>query len=142
MATERDFIEAIDCRFPYASEAEWMAAVDRGAAISPNAAFMVLHEICRPPEGIRPSASQLMKIYEYWSARFSHPGMEIVREAALALIEGRSLPADDAVRLIHALEEYPDISIALDVVVMAVGDQRHIVREAAKGVRARWKVAS
>jgi len=47
--TEAEFIEAIGFRFPYQDFDKCRSLIKLGASISANAAFMVLHEICRTP---------------------------------------------------------------------------------------------
>ncbi len=47
--SEKEFIESIDCRFPYFSEKKWKDIVMQSFNVNNNAVFAVLHEMCRPP---------------------------------------------------------------------------------------------
>ncbi len=40
--TEKEFIDSIDCKFPYQDELEWQKTIELGCLISSNAAFAVL----------------------------------------------------------------------------------------------------
>jgi len=51
MRSEREFILAIDCRFPFHDRDAALRAIDEGCAISSNAACVVIDEIVRPPAG-------------------------------------------------------------------------------------------
>jgi len=62
---ENEFILKIDNSFPYKDDEKWKALVDEGASISPNASYMVLHEICRPPKRPRITGKQRLDMLEY-----------------------------------------------------------------------------
>jgi len=48
--TEQEFISSIDCNFPYEDIALAKELILQARSISPNAVFMVLHEILRAPK--------------------------------------------------------------------------------------------
>jgi hypothetical protein len=139
MNPEQEFINEIDCRFPYDDDEAWKSLVNRGVAISPNAAFMVLHEICRPPVSGRPSPARLKQMFNYWRQRFHHPAVEIAEVAATALIDGQELQIDDAIDQIQAIERFPDASIALDIFLFVTDDIEGRVQDAVDSVRRKWQ---
>ena len=59
---DEDFAVMIDARFAYGDETEWKRLVDLGRSISPNAHFVTLGEICRPPASavVTPAAQRRM----------------------------------------------------------------------------------
>ena len=48
---EEEFLNSIDCRFPYEDKGKWRALILQGKNISDNASFGVLEEIARKPHG-------------------------------------------------------------------------------------------
>ncbi len=71
--TEEEFIKTVDCLFPYDDEVQAIELIKIGSAISPNAAFMVLHEICRPPRSSHVAASRVNELLAKWTAAAHHP---------------------------------------------------------------------
>ncbi len=47
---ESEFITHIDCHFPYQDRQEASRLIDLACQLSPDAAFMVAHELARPPQ--------------------------------------------------------------------------------------------
>jgi hypothetical protein len=63
--TEEDFVTAIDCAFPYRRPVRWRRLSAAAAHISPNAAFMVLHEVCRLPLSRSATLAERREIIEH-----------------------------------------------------------------------------
>jgi hypothetical protein len=57
----------IDCRLPYRDEPEWKRLVDLGRSISPNAHFITLDEIAKPPRSVEVTAAEQLAMVRYWS---------------------------------------------------------------------------
>ena len=51
--TEDDFIDRIDCNFPYHDKKESIRLIEESATFSTNATFTVIEEICRIPNNER-----------------------------------------------------------------------------------------
>jgi hypothetical protein len=112
---ELEFIEKIDCRFPYHAPIEWRRLSARAARISPNAAFMVFHEICRAPARTKVSKAQASKILEHLSRRFRHPLVRVISPAVQALVSGKSLSEASALALMRKVAKYPNQFNALSL---------------------------
>jgi hypothetical protein len=65
MRTEDEFIAAIDCRFPYDDVALAQSLIDEACSISGNAAFMVAHELARPPMSCAAADSRRLELLDY-----------------------------------------------------------------------------
>lgn len=87
--TDEEFIEIVDCRFAYDDKVQASELIKLGLAISPNAAFMVLHEICRPPRSSQVVASRVNELFEKWTAAVQHPLVLEVLPVATAMIQNR-----------------------------------------------------
>lgn len=120
--TETEFIESIDCSFPYNSEAEWRPLIELGTSISPNAAFMVLHELCRPPTGIAVPKARIEAILDCWNQHFKHPLVGQVLPAAKAMIDGQTIAVDTALRTMRVVAAYRGQYNALSIPYFACDD--------------------
>jgi len=80
--TEDEFIKTVDCRFPYDDEVRARELIKLGSAISPNAAFMVLHEICRPPCSSQVVISRVNVLLGEWIVAVRHPLVQEVLPVA------------------------------------------------------------
>lgn len=47
--TEQEFLDSIDCNFPYFDEKKWKELILQSFTINNNAVFCILDEVCRPP---------------------------------------------------------------------------------------------
>jgi hypothetical protein len=115
---EKPFTEAIDCRFPYESD-KASALIWRGWAISLNAAFCVLHELCRPPKQSSVPKERLRELVSEWATGPDHPLKEPLLEAAHALVDGAYLPWREGVEMMKRVGDYDGQGAALAIVYMA-----------------------
>ncbi len=120
--SETEFIEKIDGNFPYHSEPEWRALVELGASISQNAAYMVLHEICRAPRSKKVTLKSKRAMLEYWRQNFNHPTMTSVLRAAEVMIKGEELPVEESMSIMKIISAYPNQYNALSIPYFACDD--------------------
>jgi len=139
---EEEFINTIDARFPYDSELSWKDLIGRAAKLSPNAAFAVLHEICRPPHSIRTTPDQLKRMINYWRRHFDHPIASVIEEAAVAMIEGRDLPVQDVIDRMWITAKHPNLYAALAILYMSCNDPTDRLEPIYDGIIQAWKAAS
>jgi len=136
--SEQEFDESIDCRFPYHDVSKWKTIIQTAISISANAAFKVLHEVCRPPRSSEVTPQVQKRIFEHWSGHFSHSLVPIVSKAAIALIEGRELSVADACETMAAVADYPGEYNALAVVYFSCDDVDGKVDELYERIIQRW----
>jgi hypothetical protein len=136
--TETEFIESIDCQFPYDAEEKWRSLIEQGARISPNAAFMVLHELCRPPSGVLVYPHAIEAMLKHWCQQFEHPLVEAVLPAAEAMIKGKGLPADACMEIMRSVAAYQDQYNALAIPYFACDDTEGKVDEFYQAIIANW----
>jgi hypothetical protein len=137
-AAEKEFRDEIDCRFPYGDLDQCKSLIDRGIAISPEAAFAVLHEICRPGRGVPVSADRLIQLVEYWRSRFDHPAAEMLREVAHSMILKRYLPVDEVIARMGILAEYPGLYSALAILYFSCDGVEGRLDPIMAGIKKRW----
>lgn len=117
---EVEFIDSIDCQFPYDTEEKWRHLITQGVSISPNSAFMILHEVCRPP---RPIDHNVLKvILKQWCQQFPHPLVEIVLPAAESMINGKELPVANCLDIMRIVAAYKGQYNALSIPYFACDD--------------------
>ena len=116
---EPPFQASIDARFPY-EDASASVLIQQGWAISLNAAFCVLDELCRPPltSGAVPK-DRLRKLLAEWAAGPDHPLKLPVLRAARALIEGKSLDWQEGVELMKQVGSFDGQRAALGIAYFA-----------------------
>lgn len=136
--TEIEFIETVDGRFPYDDAILARELIDLGVAISPNAAFMVLHEICRPPRSCAVSGGRLNELLAEWTVVFCHPLVEEVLPAATAMIKNREISAKDAIHLIKSISGYANQFNALSIAYFACDDIAGEVESEYQAVIGAW----
>lgn len=122
MRTEEEFIDAVDCRFPYRQEAQAHRLIAEACAISSNAAFMVVHELARRPQGSPADDSTCLALLERLSDRFEHPLRDAVIGVARRMITGDQLQVQECVELMRAVARHRDQFNALAVVYFSCED--------------------
>ncbi len=120
--SETEFIEKIDGNFPYHSEPEWQALVKLGASISSNAAYMVLHEICRVPHSEKVTQKSKRALLEYWRQNFNHPTTTSVLRAAEVMIQDEELSVEESMSIMECIATYPNQYNALSIPYFACDD--------------------
>ena len=136
------FTAPIDCRFPYdvASASE---IIRKGWQVSLNAAFCVLHELCRPPEGSAVEKNRLRELVAVWIEGPNHPLKAPVLGAANALIDGTRLQWREGVELMKRIGDFDGQRAALAIAYFASdcdtadGDQALTKTDAE--IRERWE---
>ncbi|MCX7427224.1 MAG: hypothetical protein NTW96_16550 [Planctomycetia bacterium] len=137
--TEAEFIASIDCQFPYDNEAECCRLCEMGAHISPNAAFMVLHELCRQPRSGNVTTEVLKRILSYWNGCFSHPLAPLLTQIVTTRIEGKELSVNDAMNAMRVISEYPHEYNALAIAYFSCDDVEGKVDDLDESICANWR---
>jgi hypothetical protein len=118
---ETEFIENIDAHFPYRDQEKANEIIKSGSVLSPNASFMVLHEICRAPNEIEPKL--LFKYLEEWAAVNNHPLKKIVVVSAKALIKKSYIANTQAIEAMNFIQQYQGQYNALSIVYFSASDE-------------------
>jgi hypothetical protein len=119
---EEEFLNSIDCRFPYENENQWRALILQGKEISENASFGVLHEITRKPFGNQVSEKAQLTMLDTWEAENKHPLAKSVVEAAKAIITNNLLSVEKVLELLDQVQIYRDQYNALNIISFACND--------------------
>jgi hypothetical protein len=136
--SEVEFVERIDCQFPYFSPLRWRRLCAQAPAISPNAAFMVIHEVCRPPRSIKLPSRSAASMLEHLYRRFRHPLRHVVEPAIRAHLSGRQLSESQAASLMRKVGAFPHQYNALAVCYLSATDRTGKLEHIRHRVVASW----
>ena len=115
---EIPFEASFDASFPH-DDVSAIEIIRQGWAISLNAAFCVLHEICQPPHPRAVSRERLRELVSEWSVGADHPLKAPVLQAANALIDEEPLDWRRGVELMKQVGSYDGQRAALAIVYFA-----------------------
>ena len=117
--TEKEFIESIDCCFPYDDLPRAIRLIDLACTISANAAFMVALELARVPRSKHVPQATLRELLAHLDQRLQHPLKDTVFPVARTMIQGQRIPDADVVALMERFRAYPGQYSALAVIYFA-----------------------
>ncbi len=117
--TENELIRLIDCRFPINDYESSQNLIRSSIEISPNAAFMVLHELCRYPKPDENDKRMIRTHLEFWKNNFHHPAIPIVLPSAMALINGENISESDCLNAMREISTYKNQYNALAIISFA-----------------------
>lgn len=137
--TEIEFIEEIDCRFPYRRPTAWRRLSAQAARISSNAAFMVIHEACRPPRSTELGAAEAKAIVRHLRHRFRHSLWRVVEPAVHAHISGQELRPSTAARLMRKVAAHPNQYNALALCYFSADDRGGVLDRIYNQVVSAWR---
>jgi hypothetical protein len=126
---EKEFLNSIDCCFPYEQESQWRALIFQGNKISANASFGVLEEIARKPFGNPVSQQEQLVMVDVWEAENKHPLVQPVIEAAKAIITDTLLSTNRVLEMLSQVQAYPNLYTALNIIYFACDDVEGVVDE-------------
>jgi hypothetical protein len=121
--TEREFVDSIDCRFPYGDPGTARRLIAEGCAISANAAFAVAHELARPGRGVDAPVGARLEPLGVLQRSVAHPLSGAVLEVARRMILEQHLPVEEAVMVMEQVSAYPGEYAALSLVCMSCDDR-------------------
>lgn len=109
------FMESIDANFPYKNKMKCIQTIKESLRFSDNAAYMVLHEICRAPD--ENPKERLNELIDLWLGRCKKlPLVEGVVKAARAIVNGTGLPKKIVLNFLAQISEHPGLYNALNII--------------------------
>jgi hypothetical protein len=136
---EIEFLNSIDCCFPYDNEDQWRALILQGKEISDNASFGVLEEISRKPLGNPVSENEQLVMLDAWEADNQHPLAKSVIEAAKAIITDTHLSVDRVLELLSQVQPYRNMYSALNIIYFSCDDTQGLVDEKRQQIVNSWE---
>jgi hypothetical protein len=139
MNNEEEFLNSIDCCFPYENESQWRALILQGRDISENASFGVLEEISRKPFGSQVSEKEQLAMVGVWEEENKHPLVQPVIEAAKAIITNDLLSVERVLKLLDQVQSYRNQYCAVNIIYFACDDVEDLADEKWQRIVNSWK---
>jgi hypothetical protein len=136
---EEEFLNSIDCRFPYEDEHKWRALILQGKNISDNASFGVLEEIARKPYGNPVNEIEQLTMVDVWAKENNPPLVQPVIEAARAIITNNVLSVGRVLELMSEVQAYRNQYCALNIIYFACDDVENLVDQKRQEIVERWQ---
>lgn len=116
---EREFIDSIDGRFPHGNLKRALELVEQGVAISSNAAFMVVHEVCIRPQSADAEKATLRSILAHVEKLLPHPLTRVILPLARDMLDGGTLSVAAQIEVMRKVSAFPDQYNALAIPLYA-----------------------
>jgi hypothetical protein len=136
--TEDEFSNMVDCRWPYGDIERSRELISTAVGISPNAAFIALHELCRLPRNADAKSAELLELVDFWLREFDHPLAFSMAMSAKSMIEDKALPAPQALTMMEAIGSYPGLYAALAIAYFSCDDSAGVASARYEAIRATW----
>jgi hypothetical protein len=136
------FISSIDCCFPYSNPKKARALAEQSLKISPNAVFMVIHELARLPKSKRSSQAERLAVLEFIEERFVHPLSGLTASLTRRMIMKKKTSVQQAVRSIEMIKNFPRCYDALNIAYFANDSANQLVDRAYDAVKKNWEQTS
>jgi hypothetical protein len=140
--TEQEFADSISCRFPYNEKSAAVSLILQGWSISSNAAFCILHEICRLPQSVYVESATQKALVEQWTSAGSHPLQSLLLQCANALIDSKPIAWQGAVRIMNEVRghegQYAALSIAYFAGDFSTSEGDDALEETNNDIRQQW----
>jgi hypothetical protein len=141
MMNEIEFIDGIDCKFPFDDMAACKRLIKQALSISSNAAFMILHEIARAPRGKKVSVERLYEILEVWDQEFEHPLKSLLIGITHTMLKNQDLPVEDVLSAMDEIAKYRYEYSALNIAYFSCDDIDNIVDDKWQSIVNNWENA-
>lgn len=138
---EKEYLDKIDCKFPYEDVEKGKALVDEAIAISPNAVFGVLEELARPgvnipKDHIRQNVAILMN---YLKTNYSHPFKDKALAQAQSLFDETVIPAETVIEKMREVAQYPGQYCLLNLYYFTPNNDMEAVDKTYKQIVDQWQ---
>ncbi|MBR9831396.1 hypothetical protein GYB57_04550 [bacterium] len=138
---ERDFLNKIDCKFPYHNRKECLSLIDESFRVSANSTFAIVEEICRSPSSIKNQISNRIQfeLIELVDSKFKHPLKELVLETARLKIQGKEISVKQATSNMQIVSQYHNQYAALNIMYFSCDDSEEQLESVWDEVINKWK---
>ena len=138
--TEAEFIQQIDCCFPYKAPLKWKRLVTQAARMSPDAAFMVVHELCRPPRSVSVTYAAREIILEHLGKRFHHPLLSALRPLILTFMRGERVSVSTAAAAMRRVARYRSQHNMLAICYFSCNDRNGCLDGLYESIVVKWSM--
>ena len=116
---EGEFLDRIDCQFPYSDRERALALAAEAVAISPNAAFAVVYEVCYVPGGAHADVETRHEVLARIEKNLPHPLRRVILPVARDVVDGKRLGSAERIALMRKVAPFRDQYAALQIALHA-----------------------
>ena len=122
---EKDFLELIDCNFPYNETEKWLKLIDVSLSISNNCVFNIIYELINIPYGLkRITLKKNIAMYlDYIDKNFSHELKETILTLAKEVLKWKKVEISDILKRMDVVKKYNWENWALNILYMSWNDK-------------------
>ena len=122
---EKDFLELIDCNFPYNETEKWLKLIDVSLSISNNCVFNIIYELINIPYGLkRITLKKNIAMYlDYIDKNFSHELKETILTLAKEVLKWKKVEISDILKRMDVVKKYNWENWALNILYMSWDDK-------------------
>lgn len=120
---EIQFLNKIDCYFPYHDRQESLRLIEQASTLSTNALVSVIEELCRIPESEDVSIETLLDLLAASAKKLNHPLKELIIDTAYKMICKQELTVDDAILKMQKVQQYPGQFAILSILYFSCDDK-------------------
>jgi len=121
--TEAKFISLIDARFPYGDRKKGLALVALALKISPNAVFMIHHELAIPGRSVRAKKADRLAVLDYIDEHFVHPLSGLASWLTRKRISKEGISVAQAAAAARTIAKFPGCYNALNIACISCDDK-------------------
>lgn len=137
---EIQFLDKIDCNFPYNDRQESELLIKQASTLSTNALFSVIEELCRIPESERSTISTetLLDLLTLTASKLNHPLKDIIVDTADKMIRRQELTVDEAILKMQTVQKYPGQIAALSILYFSCDDKDEKLEPIWNNITTEW----
>ena len=138
---EEQFIDRIDCNFPYRDNEQCLSLIDEAVSISANSIFKVIEELCRIPISDKQHVSEqyLLELLKLTAEKFENPLKEIIVGTATKMILEEELSVDEVISKMELVRQFPGQFSALSILYFSCNDKEEKLEPIWDSILAEWR---
>lgn len=137
---EIQFLDKIDCNFPYQDRHESLLLIEEASTLSTNALFSIIEELCRIPESERSNISceALLDLLYLTAQKLNHPLKELIVEVAYKMIRRQEITTHDVKTKMEIVKKYPGQYAALSTLYFSCDDNEGKLESIWNNIISEW----
>lgn len=120
---EQQFLDEIDCNFPYRNKKKCIELIDRALSISSDAVYAVVYELAYPPNSKKSTPKSLLfELLDIIDNKFEHSLKSMTFELVRILINGQKIKVKEAIDKMVLLKKFPNEYMTLNMFYFSCDD--------------------
>jgi hypothetical protein len=114
--------------------------IEQAAALSPNALYSIIEELCRIPHSKRSSVATetLVDLLAITANQLNHPLKELIVDTADKMIRSQELTVEDVILKMQIVQKYPGQFAALSILYFSCDDKDGKMEPIWKNIISEW----